>query len=228
VELAEALRTTGAVREFEPRAVDDEVLFRILDTARFAPNGGNRQAWRVVVVRRPEDRRVLRDLYLPGWYRYLAMAEAGLVPWSPTADRAAETATAARAEEIAREAASGPGGMAEHFDEVPALLLVLADLDKVAAVDRDLPRYTMAAGASIYPFVWSLLLAARTEGLRGVVTTMPIFEEGALREHFGIPDHEALAAAVALGYPVRELRRLTRRPVAEFARFDRYDGPPVG
>ena len=48
VELIEALRTTGAVREFEDTPVPDGTVYRLLDTARFAPNGGNRQAWRVI------------------------------------------------------------------------------------------------------------------------------------------------------------------------------------
>src|SRR5918998_3702771 len=87
MELSDALRTTGAVREFTDEPVSDDVLGRILDTARFAPSGGNRQGWRVVVVQDGETRRRLRDLYLDGWYRYLAMGAAGLTPWgrSPTA-----------------------------------------------------------------------------------------------------------------------------------------------
>src|SRR5580658_8685480 len=88
--LTDALRSTGAVREFLPDPVADETLHRILDTARFAPSGGNRQGWRVVVVKDPETRRRLRDLYLPGWYEYLAISSAGLVPWAPVTDRAAE------------------------------------------------------------------------------------------------------------------------------------------
>ncbi len=69
-------------------------------------------------------------------------------------------------DELPSEAAeSGPGGFAEHFDEVPVLLVVLADQRNLAAVDRDLGRYTLAGGASIYPFVWSILLAAHEEGL---------------------------------------------------------------
>ena len=72
MELIDALRTTGAVRQYTSVEVADETVYRLLDTARFAPNGGNRQAWRVVVVKDPEARRVLRDLYLPGWYQYLA------------------------------------------------------------------------------------------------------------------------------------------------------------
>jgi len=83
MELLDILRTTGAVREFTAEPVADEVLGRVLDTARFAPSGGNRQGWRVVVVVDPASRRRLRDLYLPGWYDYLAMRGAGLTPWAP-------------------------------------------------------------------------------------------------------------------------------------------------
>ena len=53
MDLTEALRTTGAVREFTDEPVDDATVYRLLETARFAPNGGNRQAWRVVVVQDP-------------------------------------------------------------------------------------------------------------------------------------------------------------------------------
>ena len=90
MELIDALRTTGAVREFTPEPVADEVLAHVLDTARFAPSGGNRQGWRVVVVRDGDTRRRLRDIYLAGWYEYLAMSLAGLTPWAPLTDRAAE------------------------------------------------------------------------------------------------------------------------------------------
>ena len=83
----------------------------------------------------------------------------------------------------------------------PALLLVLADLTALAAVDRDLPRYTLAGGASIYPFVWSLLLAARTEGLGGVMTTMPVRREDDVRALFGIPDTVAVASLVGTRPP---------------------------
>ena len=64
--------------------------------------------------------------------------------------------------------------MAAHLDEVPVLLALFADLSQLAAVDRDLDRYSLAGGASVYPFAWSILLAARTEGLGGVLTTMLI------------------------------------------------------
>jgi nitroreductase len=225
VELLDVLRTTGAVRAFEPEAVPDDVVYRVLEVARFAPNGGNRQGWHVVVVRDAEKRRALRDLYLPGWYEYLAMTAAGLVPWAPVTDDDAERAAVADAERFAEDAAAGPGGFAEHLDEVPVLLLVLADLRRLACVDRDFARYTFAGGASVYPFVWSILLAARSVGMAGVVTTMAIRREPELREVFDIPDHMAVAAVVALGRPVHQPKRLTRRPVEEFTSVDAVGGP---
>ncbi len=222
--LVDALRTTGAIREFRPEPIPDDVLFRVLDNARFAPSGGNRQGWRVVVLRDGAIRRAVRDLYLDGWYDYLAMRSRGLTPWAPVTDTAAEQAALADAPAIRDAASSGPGGFAEHLDEVPVLLALLADLRALAAVDRGFDRYTFAGGASVYPFAWSVLLAAREEGLRGVMTTMPIRREPEMKQLLRVPDELAIAAVLALGYPVAEPKRLARAPVAEFTTVDTFDG----
>jgi nitroreductase len=223
MELEQALRTTGAVRSFEDRPVTDEVLHQILDTARFAPSGGNRQAWRVIVVKDPAARRQLRDLYLDNWRQYMAIAGAGLVPWAPITDREAERTAAAGAGDL--PVATGPDGFAENLDQVPALLVVLADLRALAAVDRDLDRYTFVGGASLYPFVWSILLAAHEAGLGGVITSMLARADEAVRAVLGVPDGWAVAAALVLGYPDRpRAKRLTRQPVEDFTRVDRFDG----
>jgi nitroreductase len=223
LDLVDTLRTTGAVRAFHPDPVPDDVLARILDTARFAPSGGNRQGWRVVVVKDPTARVALRDLYLSGWYEYLALAAAGLVPWAPVTDREAEAAAMTGAPQFADAGAASPG-FAEALDQAPALLLVLADLSALAAVDRDLPRYTMVGGASIYPFVWSLLLAARSEGLAGVMTTVAVRREDDVRALFGIPDTVAVASLVVLGRPLATPRRLRRASIGSFTWVDRYEG----
>lgn len=227
MDLVDVLRGTGAVREFRPDPVADGVLYRILDTARFAPNGGNRQAWRVVVVHDRDTRRRLRELYTEPWYEYLAIGAAGLTPWAPVTDRQAERRALAQAPTIAEAAASGPGGFAEHLDDVPVLLALLADLRRLAAVDRDMERYTMVGGASVYPFTWSILLAARAEGLGGVMTTVAVRKEDEVRALLGVPDHFALAAVVALGHPVHQPTRLRRLPVEDFATVDRFDGEPL-
>ena len=222
MELTDALRTTGAVRNFTDRVVDDAVLARVLETARFAPSGGNAQAWRVVVVKDSANRRRLRECYLRGSREYMALLAAGLRPWAPTNDREAE----ARA--LAAENVSAVGDFAEKFDEVPVLLALFADLSMLAAVDRDADRYTFAGGASLYPFAWSILLAARDEGLGGVITTIAIREEPQIKALLGAADPLALAAVIALGYPVRQPRRLRRQPVSSFATVDSIDGPTFG
>jgi nitroreductase len=221
MELNEALRTTGAIRDYTDRPVDDATVARVLDTARFAPSGANAQAWRIVVIKDPERRRRLKDLYLQGSRDYLALTVAGLRPWAPTNDRQAE----ARA--LAAENVSAPGGFAERFDRAPVLLALFADLSLLAAVDRDADRYTFAGGASIYPFAWSILLAAREEGLGGVITTIAIREEPQVKSLLGAPDPLVLAAVIALGYPVRQPRRLRRAPVSSFATVDSIDGPTL-
>jgi nitroreductase len=220
-DLLETLRTTAAVRAFVPEPVGDDVIVRILDSARFAPSGGNRQGWRVVVVQDAAKRQALRDLYLPGWYEYLAMRAAGLTPWAPITDRAKEAEAAAAARPIG-------DGMAEHLDEVPVLLAVFADLRALAAVDRDHERYTFVGGASVYPFCWSVLLAARAEGLGGVITTMNVRDEAAVKELFDAPDELALAAVIALGRPEHQVTKLTRAPVASFTTVDSLRGPALG
>jgi nitroreductase len=207
--------------------VPDDVVHRVLDTARFAPNGGNRQAWKVVVLRDPDVRSRMRDLYLLHWYDYLAMREAGLTPYAPVHDPGAEAATRPRAEEIRAAIQAGPGTFAEHLDAAPVLLAVLADLRSLAAMDRGFGRYTMVGGASIYPFVWSILLAARGEGLGGVLTTAAIREEGAAEKLLGAPPEYAMAALLALGYPMaKPATRLRRNAVESFTIVDSFTGPP--
>ncbi len=173
-------------------------------------------------MRDPEIRRKLRDIYLEGWYEYLAIGSAGLVPWAPVTDRAAESSAIAGAAAIAAAAAQGPGGFAEHLDEVPVLLLVVADLKSLAAVDRDLDRYTLVGGASIYPFCWSLLLAARDEGLGGVMTTMVVRREDACpRSRSRCPRTTPLRASSRSGF------RTTSPAVSSATRFRFHDSRPL-
>jgi nitroreductase len=226
MDLRTALTTTGAIRDFTAEPVDDATLARVLDVARFAPSGGNRQGWRVVVVKDPTTRRRIRDAYLDGWYEYLAQRAAGLTPWSPLADRVAESDAVRGADAIA--ASASPDGFAEQLDRVPVLLALLVDLDAMAAVDRDLDRYTFVGAASVYPFAWNLLLAARDEGLGGVLTTMAVRQEADVRDALGAPSGYAVAAMVVLGHPTKTFAKLRRAPVDSFTTVDRVDGEPFG
>src|SRR5262245_33255742 len=131
MDLSHALRTTGAVREFTDEPVPPATVARILETARMAPSGGNRQGWRVGAAEDPDTRRRRRDPYLPGWYDYLAIVMSGLTPWAPLTDRDAEAKAKEGAPALAAQAAAdggARGGFAEHLDEVPALLVLFVDL----------------------------------------------------------------------------------------------------
>ncbi len=91
-------------------------------------------------------------------------------------------------------------------------------------MDGSLERIPMTGGASIYPFCWSILLAAHRRGLGGVLTTFLSRVEPAAAPLLGLPDDHALAATMFLGWPQHRPTRLTRRAVAEFTTIDRFDG----
>ncbi len=222
MQLIDALRSTPTVRAFTSEPVSDDVVYQILDDARFAPSGGNRQAWRVIVVRDPAVRRAVRDAYLDAWHDYVAHLLAGLIPFSPLAspeDRAAASSLRAAAEQR-----STPDGFPETLDQVPVMLVVCADLTVLAATDRDLDRYQIAGGASIYPFVWNILLAAHERELGGVITTVATRREDALRRALNIPDTFAVASVVALGPPAKSGTKLSPRRGGTFTTVDTFDG----
>jgi nitroreductase len=72
--LYEAMRTTRAVRRLRPDPIPDAVLARVLEAATWAPSGGNRQPWRIVVVRDDATKRALQRMYEEGWHAYLSAA----------------------------------------------------------------------------------------------------------------------------------------------------------
>lgn len=218
MELFEAMRTTAAVREFTDDPLPDDVLGRILDNARFAPSGGNRQGAHVVVVRERATRERLAELNLPAARRYTAQKLAGENPWNSVHPPGPTP------EEI--EATDVPASLTQPLLDAGAVLVVLVDLAVVASTDQLLDRAGVISGASVYPLVWNILLAARAEGYGGTITTMAAAEEPAVKELLGVPETFALAAVVPLGKPVKQLTKLRRQPVAEFVTRERFDGEP--
>ena len=88
--------------------------------------------------------------------------------------------------------------------------MVCVDLRVVAALDKELDRVGVVGGASVYPLVWNILLAARNEGFRGTITTMAVAEEPRICQLLGIPETYAVACVVPLGKPAHQPRRLSR------------------
>ncbi|MDT5258569.1 MAG: hypothetical protein QOD10_3649 [Mycobacterium sp.] len=218
MELYDVMRSTPAVREFTDDPLPDDVLTRILDNARFAPSGGNRQGVRVVVVRDKDTRAALADLTLPVARRYAAQLANGESPWNPLQPPGVDAATIAATEALPQ--------MSAPLRDAPVLLVICLDLGVVAATDQDLDRIAVIPGASVYPFVWNVLLAARNEGYGGVLNTAVVAEEPRAKGLLGVPDSYAIAAVVPLGKPVRQVTKLRRRPVSEFVTRERFDGAP--
>ncbi|HAP76779.1 MAG TPA: NADH dehydrogenase FAD-containing subunit, partial [Acidimicrobiaceae bacterium] len=108
-------------------------------------------------------------------------------------------------------------------------LAVAADLRDIAIMDGNVAhRPPVVGGASIYPFCWSVLLAARSRGLGGVLTTFLSRNEAAAAPLLGLPEHHALVATIFLGVPTHQNTKLSRRPVNSFATVDRFDGDSFG
>jgi nitroreductase len=219
MELYDVMITTFASRDFTDEPLPDDTLFKILDRARFAPSGGNRQPWKVIVVRDPKTREGLSRAAEPAAKRYLAQQQAGEVPWNTIERSQVDAATIART--------LAPPSATEPVLKAAVVLVVAVDLKLVASMDADLDRVGIVSGASVYPFVWNILLAAHHEGFAGALTTLAAAQEPAVQMLLGLPPHVALAAVMPLGRPVKTLTRLKRRSVEEFAMLEKWDGPPL-
>ena len=214
MDLAQAMRTAAAVRRFRADPVPDDALYRVLDSARFAPSWGNRQGWRVIVVRDQATRTQLRRLYQRTWQ---PLYEAQL----------AQGHSASNAPGRPSHGAMERNYYAEHLDELPVHLVVTVERVALLTPLPALNQSTFASGSSIYPFVQNLVLAIRAEGLGTSLTMQLNGEETAVRRLLDIPDAFALAAHLGVGWPVEPRpTRLQRRPVEDFTSIDGFGGKP--
>ena len=209
MDVIEAMKTTGTCRYFRPDPVPDEVLLTAFEAARFAPQGGNRQPVRFIVVRDREKKRQMKEWHLQPWRAYRERVQQGGL----------------RIEGAERLLQDGDH-YAEHLDEVPVWVLVCGIMQDIRPTDTALPRFGVVGGASIYPQVQNLLLKCREAGLGAALTTSLCAFEPQVRELLEIPEGVLVAGLVTIGYPARPLpRRLSRRPVDQLVFSERYGDP---
>jgi nitroreductase len=214
-ELYATMRCAPSTRHFTDQPVPREVLERVLDNARFAPSGGNRQGWRVVVVTDRDTRRRLRELYVPAWEEYTKQNGARAVLEDPDAAAGLPPGRV----KMLRNADE----FAHNFDEVPVHLVPWVQIDALAITDSLLERPSIVGGASVYPFVQNVLLGLRAEGLGAAFTTLLAPAELQVRELLGVPEGIALAGHISAGYRADPWpRRLTRNPVSDFTFGERW------
>ncbi len=141
MELYDVMTTTFSGRDFTDEPLPDETLFRILDRARFAPSGGNRQGWKVIVVRDRKTREGLAAATEPAAKRYAAQVQVGESPWN-TIDRT-------RVDAATIERTPPPARLIEPVLKAAVVLVIGVDLKVVASMDAELDRVGVISGASI-------------------------------------------------------------------------------
>lgn len=222
MELYEAMRTNPSCRYFTDEPLDDAVLHRIFDNARFASSGGNRQGWRTIVVTDPELKQQVADLHAKQWNVYLDHAREGVVGYqTSTSDQRMD------AYNPAQKRLDRTDDFAKALANVPALLVCCVEMWTLAVTDKDLDRQSIVGGGSLYTFVQNVLLGCRNEGLGSALTTLLAAEEAAVAELLGLPEEVAVGALVAVGWPVpgKQYTKLTRKPVEEVVFRNQYGQP---
>ena len=198
----DAVTTQRAMRRLKTDPIPETTLRQIMDAAICAPSGGNRQGWSFLIVRDAAKRTRLGELYREAW------GELSQLPYYAGA---------------AKEPADSPVGkmlasarhLGEHIGEAPVLILACIALDPGT-------RASITTGASIYPAVQNIMLAARALGIGSCITTIHKFRDPQVKELLGIPADVETAALVPLGYPLGRFGRPPRLPVREVAFADRW------
>jgi nitroreductase len=193
--LFDAIHSQRAIRHFSEQPVSDDAVEMMLRAAICAPSGGNRQPWRFVVIRDATIKRRLGQWYLSAWQ-------------AATADMGTLTQPYRYGAELAQQ-----------METVPVLILACIDHGEAGPGQGSLTR-----GASIYPAVQNLLLAARALGLGTVLTTLHTQYEREIKALLHIPDTVETAALIPVGYPAEGSRcgRARRMPLSEVVFHDRW------
>jgi nitroreductase len=205
MDLYEALYTTRSMRRVKPDPVPDDVVTAMLDAAIRSPSGGNIQHWRFVTVTDRLTMAALAELYAEGY------AELQATLYAPYRRRAEE-----HGDERTLRVFRSSDWLAENFADLPLVIL---------AFHRNDP-----SGASIYPAVWSMMLAARGKGVGTTLTTvLGMFKEDDLAELIDVPVAKGWtnAAAVTCGYPLGRWGLAERAPAHEVVYSDRWGEPPA-
>ena len=198
MDVFEALYTTRAMRRVSEEPIPDDVLKQMVDACIRAPSGSNRQGWKFIVVTDPEIKNQLGDSYRKAWDFYVKEFYGG------TSDLGASNVLDdEKAEQVVRITKSATW-LSENFHKVPAMFVVLSRNDPT--------------GSSIFPAIWSLMLAGRAHGIGTCLTTvLGMFKPQKAFEILNIPSDKGwkIDAVVTAGYPLGKWGVAKRTPVDE-------------
>lgn len=199
ISLIEAMYHCRAMRRLETREVPEQDLVKLIDAASQAPSGSNSQNARWIVVRDPKQKQKLADLNRKHAEPYIAPQLAN--PPSGKHKRLLDAVV----------------WQIDHMHEIPALIVACFDYPEKV----DGPDVYRSAG-SVWPGVQNLLLMARALGLGAAPTTLALRDQDAVREVLHLPETFAALCLVPVGYPMGKFGPVTRKPVTEIMRFDRW------
>ncbi len=195
-----------AMRRLKPDPVPEDLLVKLIDAAHHAPSGANAQPARWIVVRDAAQRRRIADLNLAAVQAYMEMrATRPLLPHQQ----------AERQERIGRAVQ----WQAEHLHEIPVLVFACLELGTAPAATF---MAGLSAGGSVWPGVQNLLLAARALGLGATPTGIVFRDRAAVKAVLGLPDAIEPVCMIPVGYPMGKFGPVTRQPVQEVMRWDRW------
>ncbi len=204
MDLNEALYTTRAMRRVKPDPIPEEAVKAMLDAAIRAPSGGNSQNWRFVTVTDPGLKASLGELYREGWKTL-----------QETVYKKAFERAEAQGNKQALAIQSSSAWLAENFEQVPLWVFVFSRNDP--------------SGASVYPGVWNMMLAARGLGIGTCLTTIAgWYKSEEVFEVLGVPTGKGWtnSAAVSAGYPLGRWGTAKRRPAEQVVFSERWGNPP--
>jgi nitroreductase len=205
MDIYEALYTTRAMRRVRPDPIPEDVQKRILDAAIRAPSGGNSQAWRFMLVDDPGIKGKLGPLYRE------CLGQLFETIYKPQLDAAAATPEKEESIQFQKMYRSA-SHLAEHFEDYPLILISFARFDP--------------SGGSIFPAVWSAMLAARAEGVGSALTSVVMFKLDQVLEILDVPKDQGwnFSSLVTMGYPTGRWGVAPRQPVHAVACRNGWNG----
>jgi nitroreductase len=196
------LTTTRAVRKRLDltRPVELDVIMECLRLAIQAPTGSNRQTWRWIVVTDAAVRGRLAELY-----RDAASGASG-----------ARTEPAAPMSAQQQRVMASSSYLIEHLHAVPVMVVPCIEDSGGAA----------GWPPSIYPAVWSFMLALRSRGLGSVITTVHLYRRAEADALLGVPDGFVQACMLPVAYYTGDdFKPADRRPLEEITFLDHWGTP---
>ena len=194
-----------AMRRLNTKIVPEELLRELISAANQAPSGSNTQGARWIVVRDPQIKQRLANLNRQGVETYLA----------PLIDNPGSLSH--QSGDKRKRMVDAVVWQKEHMHEIPALIVACMDFGAPATNDM------IARGnGSIWPGIQNLLLAARALELGAAPTTLALNDRKAVVDVLNLPDSMAAYALIPVGYPLGTFGPVTRKPLEEILRFDRW------